>query len=1021
MCDKTSTDYVELSDVPEDEETSEMSDECTEPEPEPEPEPEGLTFYHMDLYESRDRLGIFPDDQFMKMRRDGDLTDISESEGTGVNEALGAEQAEHDLQKELEELARLYGIEEDKEIENDFLGYSAYTKKEVSSGQPSVQENDVEVEKWTIQVKAQDKQDECVDQFIKKTSEDTHSEEPSNEKPGNENLCDEQPSKEDANNEKTISEGPFKEEFCLDCPYSEEPCREESCNKEPYGEEHCIEELHNEELGNEEPHKDELCIVESRIKESCDEEHHSEEACSEEPQNAEPHSTEACDEVTCSDEPPKEEPNNVPSSEEPRSEPHSEEPPGESRIEEACGEEPHSDPLSEESLNVESCGKEACTEEPRSTETGIDELHNEEPNNNVTISSNVPMEEDTGEEPLNFATNEKEDQMAIDNQNIEDHENWQMEEEVDHETEEVEHKAEEEVPDIYCVTCKTPIRAFEKLFGSHKEHEVSPLPSAVEDVKDEIHKNMCRLEEQIAQMENFASHLEEIFITVEENFGRQEQNFEMNYTEIMQTLAQRYDEKAQALEEEKKLKLEALYGQLVDCGKTLDTSKDLMETIQALFKSKDKVAFIKTAVETTDRLEEFLKADMNFQIVTYPDYENKTIDFSEVQQLLNSINTLPAPSAPVINPQIHNSATGTSVKVCWSLFSDDTVESYQLYYKPVSDDTPSEAQDEFVMNVKETYCTVENLVPNTQYEFWVTALNTTGIGPASERAVYVTAPSPPLIKYKQCRSCENAALVCWESGENVNPVDSYTVELCNLTNEEPGDCITESIVGIPTCESLIQLQPRETYDIYVRASNVGGSSQRSLPVTIHTTGTFFHLNETTAHPLLSILDDGLTISCEEEESFGDLPYHYNSFTRCIAVMGNLIPVRGRHYWEVEVEESTEYRVGVAFEDTNRNGYIGANNTSWCMRHVVTPSRHKYEFLHCGTTPDVRITIPPHRIGILLDYDNCKLSFFNMEPFQHLYTFDSHFQHLVHPCFALEKPGVLRTRNGIAIPKGVLKS
>lgn len=26
---------------------------------------------------------------------------------------------------------------------------------------------------------------------------------------------------------------------------------------------------------------------------------------------------------------------------------------------------------------------------------------------------------------------------------------------------------------------------------------------------------MCKLEEQIAQMENFASHLEEIFITVE--------------------------------------------------------------------------------------------------------------------------------------------------------------------------------------------------------------------------------------------------------------------------------------------------------------------------------------------------------------------------------------------------------------------------------------------------------------------------------------------------------------------------
>lgn len=40
--------------------------------------------------------------------------------------------------------------------------------------------------------------------------------------------------------------------------------------------------------------------------------------------------------------------------------------------------------------------------------------------------------------------------------------------------------------------------------------------------------------------------------------------------------------------------------------------------------------------------------------------------------------------------------------------------------------------------VKETYHTVTHLVPNTQYEFWVSALNASGISPASERAVYVT-------------------------------------------------------------------------------------------------------------------------------------------------------------------------------------------------------------------------------------------------------------------------------------------
>lgn len=40
--------------------------------------------------------------------------------------------------------------------------------------------------------------------------------------------------------------------------------------------------------------------------------------------------------------------------------------------------------------------------------------------------------------------------------------------------------------------------------------------------------------------------------------------------------------------------------------------------------------------------------------------------------------------------------------------------------------------------MKETHYTVTNLLPNAQYEFWVTATNTTGISPTSEKAVYMT-------------------------------------------------------------------------------------------------------------------------------------------------------------------------------------------------------------------------------------------------------------------------------------------
>ncbi|KAM7048306.1 fibronectin type III and SPRY domain-containing protein 2 isoform 1-T4 [Molossus nigricans] len=579
-----------------------------------------------------------------------------------------------------------------------------------------------------------------------------------------------------------------------------------------------------------------------------------------------------------------------------------------------------------------------------------------------------------------------------------------------------EEEDEEEAADVFCVTCKTPIRALEKVLDEHKEHEVIPLSKALESAKDEIHKNMYKLETQIIEMENFASHLEEVFITVEENFGRQEQNFEYHYNEILETLAQKYESKIQALVEKKKERLEALYGQLISCGENLDTCKELMETVEEIC-HEEKVDFIKDAMAMADRLRQFLETKTDVEISAQPALEDQNLDFSDVEQLLGSINTIPAPSAPVINPQAPNSATGSSVRVCWSLYSDDTVESYQLSCRPVQEGSRGKDQAEFTMTVKETYCSVTNLVPNTQYEFWVTAQNRAGVSPASECAVYMTAPSPPVIKTKEVRSCEEAALICWESG-NLNPVDSYTVELTQA--ETPGASgVTESVVGIPTCASLVQLQPRQSYTIYVRALNVGGPSARSEPATVHTTGSYFRLNEQTCHPWLTVSEDGLTaVRSERRTPAGEPPPSNTHFTRCVAVMGDLIPVRGRHYWEVEVDEHLDYTVGVAFEDVPKQEELGANCLSWCMRHTWAKPRHKYEFLHNKMTPDIRITVSPKKIGILLDYENSKLSFFNVDISQHLYTFSCQLHQFVHPCFSLEKPGCLKIHNGISMPKHV---
>lgn len=46
-----------------------------------------------------------------------------------------------------------------------------------------------------------------------------------------------------------------------------------------------------------------------------------------------------------------------------------------------------------------------------------------------------------------------------------------------------EEEDEEEPADVFCVTCKTPVRTVEKDFDVHKEHEVTPISKALEHAK----------------------------------------------------------------------------------------------------------------------------------------------------------------------------------------------------------------------------------------------------------------------------------------------------------------------------------------------------------------------------------------------------------------------------------------------------------------------------------------------------------------------------------------------------------
>ncbi|XP_075433750.1 E3 ubiquitin-protein ligase TRIM11-like [Ascaphus truei] len=97
---------------------------------------------------------------------------------------------------------------------------------------------------------------------------------------------------------------------------------------------------------------------------------------------------------------------------------------------------------------------------------------------------------------------------------------------------------------------------------------------------------------------------------------------------------------------------------------------------------------------------------------------------------------------------------------------------------------------------------------------------------------------------------------------------------------------------------------------------------------------------------------------------------------------------GQHYWEVKTSEVGYWSVGVAYNNIEREGetsYIGCNSESWCLNWVNYDK--KLQAKHNNGVTDLNSLNPVHDIGIYLDYEGGRLSFYELtEPIRLLHTF-----------------------------------
>uniref|UniRef100_A0ABI7VW48 E3 ubiquitin-protein ligase Midline-1 n=1 Tax=Felis catus TaxID=9685 RepID=A0ABI7VW48_FELCA len=266
---------------------------------------------------------------------------------------------------------------------------------------------------------------------------------------------------------------------------------------------------------------------------------------------------------------------------------------------------------------------------------------------------------------------------------------------------------------------------------------------------------------------------------------------------------------------------------------------------------------------------------------------------------------------------------------------------------------------------------------------------------------YLTAPNPPTIREELCTASYDTITVHWTSDDEFSVV-SYELQYTIFTGQANVVSLCNSADSWMIVPNIKQnhytvhgLQSGTKYIFIVKAINQAGS-RSSEPGKLKTNSQPFKLDPKSAHRKLKVSHDNLTV--ERDESSSKKSHTPERFTSqgSYGVAGNVFIDSGRHYWEVVISGSTWYAIGLAYKSAPKHEWIGKNSASWalCRCHNNWVVRHNSKETPIEPAPHLR------RVGILLDYDNGSIAFYDALNSIHLYTFDITFSQPVCPTFTL---------------------
>ncbi|XP_066430540.1 receptor-type tyrosine-protein phosphatase S isoform X10 [Eleutherodactylus coqui] len=194
-----------------------------------------------------------------------------------------------------------------------------------------------------------------------------------------------------------------------------------------------------------------------------------------------------------------------------------------------------------------------------------------------------------------------------------------------------------------------------------------------------------------------------------------------------------------------------------------------------------------------------------------------------------TVKSLPkAPGAPVVTE-----TTATSITITWDSGNPDPVSYYVIEYKSKTQDGPYQIKED----ITTTRYSIGGLSPNSEYEIWVSAVNSIGQGPPSEPVVTRTGEQAPASAPRnvQARMLTSTTMIIqWE--EPVEPngqIRGYRVYY-TMEPDQPVSSWLKYNVDDNLLTTIGNLLEHETYTVRVLAFTSVGDGPLSDPIQVKT-------------------------------------------------------------------------------------------------------------------------------------------------------------------------------------------